>query len=272
MKYFCLCIIFVLLSACAQKGRYKQHHDSPPSSIPIVVPLADASPKYEPYAPANQRPYKIRGINYTPMVTGKGFSAEGNASWYGQKFHGHLTSNGETYDMYGMSAAHKTLPLPSYARITNLQNGKEVVVRINDRGPFHRKRLVDLSYAAAMKLGILSSGVAKVKLDVIHIDKDGQLTVGNHPPIVPIDEIAHGVNESNDLLFIQVAALQDKQRIQHIAQGLTSLYQIPHHTPEENGLYRLQLGPINNEDAAKALLLDLQKNGYSGAYKIYLTE
>jgi rare lipoprotein A len=261
-----------LLSACAQQGRYRQHQDSPPSSTPKEVALTDAIPKYEPYAPANQRPYTIRGINYTPMTTGKGFSAEGEASWYGQKFHGHLTSNGEAYDMYGMSAAHKTLPLPSYARITNLQNGKQVVVRINDRGPFHRKRLVDLSYAAAMKLGILSTGVGQVKLDVIHIDKDGQLTVGKHQPIDSIDKITIRENESNNLLFIQVAALQDKQKILHIGHGLTSLYQIPHHTPEDNGLYRLQLGPINNEDDAKALLLELQKNGYSGAYKVYLTE
>ena len=272
MKYFCLSIIIILLSACAPKGRYAQHHDSPPSSAPKEVALTDASPKYEPYAPANQRPYQIRGINYTPMDTGKGFSAQGNASWYGQKFHGHLTSNGEIYDMYTMSAAHKTLPLPSYARITNLQNGKQVVVRINDRGPFHRNRLIDLSYAAAIKLDMLSSGLAKVKLDVIHIDQSGQLTVGNQAPIKTMEEITQKGNELNPLLFIQVAALQDKQKILHIAHGLTSLYQIPHHTPENDGLYRLQLGPINNEDEAQTLLSELQKNGYSGAYKVYLTQ
>ena len=272
MKYFCLSLVIILLSACAQQGRYAQKHDSPPSSVPKEVALTDASPKYEPYAPANQRPYKIRGIHYTPMATGKGFSVQGNASWYGQKFHGHLTSNGETYDMYSMSAAHKTLPLPSFARITNLQNGKQVVVRINDRGPFHRNRLVDLSYAAAMKLGMLSSGLASVKLDVIHIDETGQLTVGDQAPIESIEKIAGGNNEMDKILFIQVAALQDKQKIQHIANGLTSLYQIPHHTPEDKGLYRLQLGPINDEDEAKALLSELQQNGYSGAYKVYLTE
>ena len=119
---------------------------------------------------------------------------------------------------------------------------------------------------------MLSSGVARVKLDVIHIDKDGQRTVGNLPPIDTMVVIASNENESNNLLFIQVAALQDKQKILHIANGLTSLYQIPHHTPEDNGLYRLQLGPINNEDDAKALLLELQQNGYSGAYKVYLAE
>lgn len=262
-------LALLFLSACAQQGRYQQHQDSPPSSAPERIHSADVRPKYEAYKTANLRSYKIRGVRYTPMSTGKGYSAEGEASWYGQKFHGHLTSNGEVYDMYAMSAAHKTLPLPSFARVTNLANGKQVVVRINDRGPFHGGRLIDLSYGAATKLDILSTGVAQVKLDVIHVAQDGQITVGNNPAIEPINTPPPSNSKS---LFIQVAALNDQHKVKQIGKGLSSLYQLPHHTPEERGVYRLQLGPIDNEQQATELLSDLKKNGYLGAYKIYLSE
>ncbi|WP_340680895.1 septal ring lytic transglycosylase RlpA family protein [Paraglaciecola sp.] len=263
----------LLVTACAQtpSGRYAQKHDSPPKTPPQEVKMHDAVPAHEPYANANLRPYTVRGINYRPLESGKGYSAEGIASWYGQKFHGHLTSNGEVYDMYTMSAAHTTLPLPSFARITNLANGNQVVVRINDRGPFHANRLIDLSYAAALKLGMLSTGTAKVKLDVIHIDETGQMTVGNGPTIS--DKIqATSIGPSNSIknLYIQVAALQDKTKIDQLGNGLTTLYQVPYHSPLENGVYRLRLGPLADEQVASQLLGELKKNGYQGAYKIYL--
>ncbi|KXI30586.1 septal ring lytic transglycosylase RlpA family protein [Paraglaciecola hydrolytica] len=273
LRHISVIAFAILLSACAQTptGRYHQQHDSPPKVLPQEVKMHDAVPGYEPYAPANLRPYTVRGINYRPLETGKGYSAEGTASWYGQKFHGHLTSNGEVYDMYTMSAAHTTLPLPSFARITNLANGNQVVVRINDRGPFHANRLVDLSYAAALKLGMLSHGTAKVKLDVIHIDQEGHVTVGNTPTIK-----ANNTNESVTSssppknLYIQVAALQDKNKVEQLGSGLTSLYQVPFHSPYENGIYRLRLGPLSDEQTASRLLGELKENGYQSAYKIYL--
>ena len=265
-----LCALIVTACAQAPSGRYHQKHDSPPVVLPQEVKMHDAVPAYEPYANANLRPYTVRGINYRPLATGKGYSAEGIASWYGQKFHGHLTSNGEVYDMYTMSAAHTTLPLPSYARITNLDNGNQVVVRINDRGPFHANRLIDLSYAAALKLGMLSTGTAKVKLDVIHIDESGQMTVGNGPTIKQNSntELASDNNSKN--MFIQVAALQDKNKVEQIGNGLTALYQVPFQSPLENGIYRLRLGPLTDEQTASNLLSELKKNGYQGAYKVYL--
>jgi rare lipoprotein A len=268
IRSFCL-LLLLFISACAPRGRYQQHQDSPPSTAYEPINAADASPKYEAYKPANFRSYTIRGVRYTPMSTGKGYSAQGEASWYGQKFHGHLTSNGEVYDMYTMSAAHKTLPLPSFGRVTNLANGKQVIVRINDRGPFHGGRLIDLSYAAATKLDMLSTGVAQVKLDVIHVAQDGQITVGNSPTIKTVNPPALANNKS---LFIQVAALSDQQKVKKIGKGLSTLYQLPHHTPEEKGMFRLQLGPIDNEQQATELLSHLKKNGYMGAYKVYLSE
>jgi rare lipoprotein A len=262
-------LVLLFLSACAPPGRYQQRQDSPPSSVSGRIHSPEARPRYEAYTSANLRSYKIRGVRYTPMSTGRGYSAKGEASWYGQKFHGHLTSNGEVYDMYAMSAAHKTLPLPSFARVTNLTNGKQVVVRINDRGPFHGGRLIDLSYAAAMKLDMLSTGTVQVKLDVIHVAQDGQVTVGN----------THTIEQKNTprlanikSLFIQVAALNDHHKIKQIGKGLSFLYQLPHHLPEEKGLYRLQLGPLDNEQQAIDLLRDLKKNGYGGAYKVYLND
>jgi rare lipoprotein A len=276
---YCL-ILTSLMVGCAQTSRYQQVHDSAPIAPPENVLMHDAVPKHEPYAQANQRPYTIRGVNYTPLPTGKGYSAEGLASWYGQKFHGHLTSNGEVYDMYTMTAAHKTLPLPSFARVTNLENGNQALVRINDRGPFHSERLLDLSYAAALKLGMLSSGVAKIKMDVVYIDELGQMTVGVGPtisasapietPITPNAPIETPITPKVKNVYIQVAALQDKNKIDSLGNGLTSLYQIPYQTPFENGLYRLQLGPLSDEQSINQLLSDLKLNGYQGAYKVYL--
>lgn len=259
-----LIVLMILVAGCAPKGRYYQQQDSAPKIIPQNVTTQDAVAKYESYASANMRPYTIRGIRYQPLKTGKGFSDKGHASWYGQKFHGHLTANGEIYDMYQMSAAHKTLPLPSFVRVTNLKNGKQVVVRVNDRGPFHSGRVIDLSYAAALKLDVLKTGITDVKLDVIHVDKAGKVTVGRFPTITnPLP------NMTNQQLYIQVAALQNKNQIDKLASGLKILYQHSYKTRFEKGIYKLHLGPIKNEREADELLNELKSNDYPGAYKIY---
>jgi len=264
IRCFGLIILILTIAGCAPKGRYYQHQDSAPKVVSQKVTSNDAVARYESYAPANMRPYTIRGIRYQPLPTGKGFSDKGLASWYGEKFHGHLTSNGEIYDMYQMSGAHKTLPLPSFVRVTNLQNGKQVVVRVNDRGPFHRGRIIDLSYAAALKLDMLKTGVGDVKVDVIHVDETGQVTVGRSPVIINKD-----TNKTNQQVFIQVAALQNKTQIEKLASGLKTLYQHPYKTRFEKGIYKLHLGPLKNENEADKLLIELKSNDYPGAYKIY---
>ncbi|MFT5930004.1 MAG: rare lipoprotein A [Oceanospirillaceae bacterium] len=138
----------------------KQHRDmsKAPDAVPQIEPLSRGG---------NKSTYEVWGKSYSVMASSLGFKQRGLASWYGQKFHGHLTSNGETYDMYAMSAAHKSLPLPTYARITNLANNKVVIVRVNDRGPFHGDRVIDLSYAAASKLDYRKTGVAQVLVEAI---------------------------------------------------------------------------------------------------------
>jgi rare lipoprotein A len=142
--------------------------DGPGKDIPVNLDaIPDAVPKVEPLHPYANRPYIALGKTYTPMTVVGNFRERGIASWYGKKFNGQRTSSGETYDMYAMTAAHPTLPLPSYARVTNLSNHKSVIVRINDRGPFMKDRIIDLSYTAAYKLGLIADGSAEVEVDSI---------------------------------------------------------------------------------------------------------
>lgn len=279
----------VALSACStsEPSRYSQKTDSAPRYVAKTPTTADAVPKYEAYRMFNSRPYTVLGKHYTPMLSGKGFEQIGHASWYGQKFHGHLTSNGETYNMFAMSAAHKTLPLPSYVRVTNLDNNKQAIVRVNDRGPFHQDRIIDLSYAAAVKLGYHNNGTAKVKIEVIHFDEDNNVTVGKRstvtydeylgidvvePAALALEKPAHAVPESVSIadkaLYIQVAALSDGQRAKSLSNVLSALYQVPAHIPKNNDIYKLQLGPIDDVAMASELLIQLRENGYPHAYTV----
>ena len=143
--------------------------DGPGDNIPPdLSSIPDAEPRIEPYAKGSNRPYSVFGKTYVPITdTTTPFKQRGVGSWYGKKFHGQKTSSGELYDMYKMTAAHPTLPLPSYARVTNLKTGAQVIVRINDRGPFHSSRIIDLSYTAALKLGYLGSGSSELEVERI---------------------------------------------------------------------------------------------------------
>nr|WP_261396062.1 septal ring lytic transglycosylase RlpA family protein [Halomonas sp. DP8Y7-1] len=149
-------------------GRYAMSGDAYPQSPPDVSQVPDAVPRNEPRSRAgNRSTYEVWGKTYHVMDDPSGYQREGTASWYGQKFHGYATSNGEIYDMYKMTAAHKSLPLPTFARVTNLDNGRSVIVRVNDRGPFHDDREIDLSYAAAARLDILDNGTGRVRVSAI---------------------------------------------------------------------------------------------------------
>ena len=153
-------------SAPNKGGYYKDDgpHERPPANLDRV---ADAVPRTEPLHKYANRPYEAMGKKYVPMTTVQPFRQQGLASWYGKRYHGQKTSSGETYDMYAMTAAHPTLPIPSYARVTNVANGKSVVVRINDRGPFKSERVIDVSYVAAYKLGFVQAGQARVQVESV---------------------------------------------------------------------------------------------------------
>ncbi|WP_405127373.1 septal ring lytic transglycosylase RlpA family protein [Shewanella donghaensis] len=247
------------LSACSsssptsQDDRYQLKDDRAPKSAPDVSKVEDAHPKYEPYSrQGNKQKYTVRGKSYNVLPSAKDFKQSGNASWYGSKFHGHLTSNGETYDMYSMSAAHKTLPLPSYVRVTNEANNKQVIVRVNDRGPFHEGRIIDLSYAAAYKIGMLDHGTAKVSIETIHIES---------PESMALD----GLKDTSEHV-IQVVASKDQVRINVLAKQLEAKYQVTARVESANGFYRLQLGPIGQSYLANKLLLQLKQDGYPNSY------
>lgn len=173
MSYALLLFIAILLQACGGSGGSKGgsygYGDGPPPRDVDVSNLPDAVPKVELIRKAgNKSPYTVFGKTYQVLPSNKGYRERGVASWYGKKFHGRKTSNGETYDMYAMTAAHKSLAIPSYVKVTNLDNGRTVIVRVNDRGPFHGGRIIDLSYAAAKKLDYSAKGVANV--EVVAID------------------------------------------------------------------------------------------------------
>lgn len=229
------------------EGRYDQAQDSGPDQDQSVDRLADAVPRWEPQTIAgNRSPYRVNGKEYTILTSQKGYAAEGVSSWYGQKFHGHKTANGEIYDMFAMSAAHKTLPIPSYVRVTNLANHKQVVVRVNDRGPFHGNRLIDLSYAAAKKLGFHHLGTTQVRIEAIAPIKE---SVNRLQPLTALaPERVHKAAKLPENTYLQVGAFSEKNKAITIRQQLLSVVKVPilvvpHQT---RNLYRVRLGPISN--------------------------
>jgi rare lipoprotein A len=223
----------VLPPAGSGRGGYYQDDgpgDNPPAGLRDVP---DAVVKAEPLSRYANRPYAVFGKTYTPLIDDAPFSQRGVASWYGKKFHGQRTSSGELYDMYKMSAAHPTLPIPSYARITNLASGQQVIVRINDRGPFHSSRIVDVSYTAALKLGLLGKGSHEVELERV---RPGDAGRPRAEPATPAPEIAALMLE--DRLSQESAARAEPQEAGEAQPK-----------PKPAGYY-LQLGAFSRADAA----------------------
>lgn len=254
-------ILITLLTACST-GRYHYKNDSPPSRFPHQNELKDAIARAEPHSRGGNKNYRVRGINYTVLKSAQGFEQTGTASWYGKKFHGHLTSNGEIYNMYAMSAAHKNLPLPTYLKVSNLANNKSVIVRVNDRGPFHENRIIDLSYSAAHKLDMLKTGTAKVKITAItnfsnKIEKSSIQTVKNKKPITL------SVQAKN---YIQVFATSRFELAKKTATKLSKQYSQEVNYPLKNGIYRIKIGPIVNDIELNKLLIELKKGNYPNAY------
>lgn len=255
-------------------GRYKQAYDSAPPRLPTASELRDPQPRQEEPSRQGNRTYQLFGKTYNIMGNAENYQAEGTASWYGTKFHGHLTSNGEFYDMYSMSAAHKTLPLPTYLRVTNLANDKSVVVRVNDRGPFHGDRLIDLSYSAAYKIGMLDTGTAKVRVEAVSapvmLSENNTETAAEHPTTpatvdIPAQAIEPEAAEPH--FFVQVMAASDAGRLQQEADVLSKLLQVPATTQQKDGLHRLVLGPLPSADASE-LLEQLKQHGYTDVFRV----
>lgn len=246
-----------LLSACSSSPsdqRYGMSNDKAPDSAPELDHIENPIPRFEPYSRQGNRDYTVRGKNYQVWRDIEQHEVEGEASWYGKKFHGHLTSNGEIYDMYSMSAAHKNLPLPSYVEVTNLSNNKTVIVRVNDRGPFHQKRIIDLSYAAAYKLDMLKSGTAKVKIKLLRFDNDKTAT-----------KPQPGAQQ----YYVQLLASKNQQVLEQHQQQLQA-EGLSTQLVTENGWQKLRLGPYYDVLSAEKYLANMRKGPYKDAYIINL--
>lgn len=227
--------------------------DGPPPKDIDVSSLPDAVPKIEPITKAgNKNPYTVMGKTYELLPTSRGYQERGVASWYGNKFHGRKTSNGEVYSMYGMTAAHKTLPIPCYVRVTNLANNRSVIVRVNDRGPFHGARIIDLSYAAAKKLDYSAKGTATV--EVVAIDpRDYQKNTVEQPridetPVVASVKSPIAVKPGNQ--YLQVGAFSSQVAANDLSvrlQGVSEYPVVVRQLQEPQPLYKVLVGPVNDQ-------------------------
>lgn len=239
-----------------QSSRYRDGKDSVPDGpAPDISKLVEPVPKVEPRALyGNKSPYTVLGQTYRVLPSARGYDERGIASFYGNKFHGYKTSSLETYDMYAFTAASKTLPLPSYARVTNLQNGKSVIVRINDRGPFHEDRVIDLSYAAAVKIGIWPKGTGLV--EVRGIDP-GQPAPELPPPAV--------VTSGHPGIYLQVGAFSDADNAERVAERLrqAGLGTVQVTDADINGrrVRRVRVGPLADVDSADRVSAQIEGMG-----------
>jgi rare lipoprotein A len=269
-------VAFAALSLAACGGNVRDSAPSGSVSIPDLP--ADPEPRPEPRSRYGNGPvYEVFGQTYQVMDSGSGYKERGVASWYGKKFHGRLTSNREPYDMYAMTAAHKTLPLPTYVKVRNLRNNKSIVVRVNDRGPFVHNRIIDLSYAAALKLDMVRDGTSLVEVTAITFDEPP----GDRPvrivepaqPPAPPTESQPAVQANNDI-FVQVGAFGDRENAERRRSALLSggiggafIFADEAATPP---MYRVRIGPIDGVDAYDALVLKLETLGITDPYLITL--
>jgi rare lipoprotein A len=256
------------LAACATTRR-----PPPPVPGPVPVPpppadivrIPDAVPRAEPRSAHGNPPfYDALGRRYFVLPSAEGYDERGVASWYGPAFHGGNTSSGEPYDMYGMTAAHKTLPLPSYARVTSLNNGRSVVVRINDRGPFVANRIIDLSYTAAAKLDMLRDGTAMVEVRALTPGAP-EVPAGVMTASVPAP---HPPPPASAALYVQTGAFADPGNAERElgrlqAAGLASAFVVP--PPEGSQLYRVRIGPVGSVAEFDALAARLGALGIPDA-------
>jgi rare lipoprotein A len=235
---FLVLLCFAILSACSTSEYPIVDSDGAPAFIPVNPDdITDAVPRYEPITRAgNPEEYEVNGKVYRTLKSGKGYKRRGLASWYGTKFHGKKTSIGEPYDMFAMTAAHKTLPIPSYAKVTNLENGRSIIVRINDRGPFHEGRVIDLSYIAAVKLGYHQTGTVEVEVEAINVAADQAVsTPSQRQYFLQIGAFARldNARKLQDQIDAQVVDVQTRIDRSHQVGG---------------AVYKVQIGPFSQTD------------------------
>lgn len=250
IQRYTLLIILLMLSACGEPSYHVRVLDTPSSTS---SPTGKVKP--------TQRAYEVNGQRYQPIPSAHGFTEKGIASWYGKKFHGRKTSNGETYDMYAMTAAHKTLPMNVHLKVTNLENGRSTVVRVNDRGPFVRSRIIDLSYSAASELGVVGPGTAKVSIEALGYRDKGP--TGSAPHYTQLDSYDVGP------FMIQIGAFTVKENADRLAAKLKSQYgssSVVAGWVNGQKFYRVRVGLFNAMAKASQGLLEIEANGYPNSF------
>ncbi len=237
----------------------------------VAMAIAGCGPKYVEIKPGARpphpshptyRPYKVNGRTYYPLPSAHGFVQEGYASWYGREFHKRPTANGEPYNMYAMTAAHKTLPMNTYVRVLNLENGKETVVRINDRGPFVKNRIIDLSYSAAKKLGIVGQGTARVRIEAL---AEGHIGPTGRPKFQSYPDLRHGI------FYVQVGAFVNPSNAHRLRRKLATRYKevvVSRHRHRGTTFYRVQIFAATTYGAAKKFEAKLEQSGFPGAFVV----
>lgn len=250
---FTLVSLLMLTSCVGVSDSAPANYTKQWDEIPDAVPVAVKPSKY-----GNPDKYTVMGKTYYVKDSSDGFRQKGIASWYGSKFHGRRTSSGEEYSMYSMTAAHKTLPIPVYVEVTNIDNGRVGIVKVNDRGPFHEGRIIDLSYAAATKLGVAQTGTANVKIRVVTPETGKQRQGG--------DVSVKSSTAESDKLYVQVAAFSTEENaIQHLEklQG-EGFFDVRLYLETKKGktIYRVRIGPLPTEHVAKNVLAQLKEKNH----------
>ena len=254
-QYLLNIALALALSACAG------HKDGAPSAMKSPGQIREVIPKAESRSASGNPPfYEVRGKRYYVLDDANGYRERGVASWYGKKFHGRPTASGEPYDMYAASAAHKTLPLPAYARVTNLENGRSIIVRINDRGPFVENRLIDLSYGAALQLDMIKNGTSFVEVQVITpISPSRKPNIGTSRP-----------TDEADALFVQVGAFGDHRNAALLRSMLLNagVADVAIRKGHINGrpVYRVRIGPVTSVEEFDATVARVSELGVNDAY------
>ncbi len=264
----CLSVFtYLLLSACGAIKITPSSSDTAPdkqidvSNIPNAIPKKEARSRY-----GNPKSYVVFDKRYYVMESSKGFVEKGIASWYGTKFHGRRTSSGETYDMYAMTAAHKNLPLPTYVKVTNLNNGKTIIVKVNDRGPFHENRVIDLSYTAAIKLDIIKNGTGLVEVRAIEPGQAIPASSGDGAP-VKAASVSNVNGQAEAGFFIQVGSFGLLANAESLRKKLSPLgehlLKISQTIVDGKTLYRVKIGPLTDIDHSDSIISNLEDYGVS---------
>ncbi|HTS85078.1 MAG TPA: septal ring lytic transglycosylase RlpA family protein [Usitatibacter sp.] len=275
----CLAVLALALAACgtaprkasqpAEGPRKPSYYsdDGPPDSVPAnLAQIPDAVPRDEPYNRYANKPYTVFGRTYTPVLNKEPTKERGIASWYGKKFHGQKTASGEPYDMFAMTAAHPTLPIPSYAKVTNVKTGQSCVVRINDRGPFHTDRIIDLSYAAASRIGIAAPGSGIVEVERVFASTGAApVVVATAAPRPPTVETPMVIEDRG--LWLQIGAFSSRESadiFREQAARELSWNNEPLDVSPRDGFFRVRLGPYRNRGEADAIAQKVQQTlGYA---------